>query len=126
MVPTCREEIPVATSEVAGDVLARDDRLDPLDGPAMTLGDQRRAFDAMETLELHVTRVEETREMRRRAGGFPATDRTVIEHHDRFAFASEEIGGGESSDAGADDTDVCGQVVLQRRDDGHVGRRHPE
>ena len=120
------EEVAVQPREVAFDPFVLDDSLDAIDRCRVALGSEASAFLPVQALQLEITVVEGVHQMGRRATGLSAPQRPVVQDHDRLAFSTEQISGGQAGDARPDDTYIRRGVFGQDGLLGDFGGGHPD
>ena len=91
----------------------------------MAFSGEARAISAEKLLDPVKAIVECVAEMSRSAADITASNRSVVDHHNRPTRAGEKIGGSETGDAGADDANRGPQVLFQTRHLGRITSGHP-
>ncbi len=119
-------EVAVHARESASDAFARDDLLDGVDGRAVTLGGQSRPALAVQRAQPDEAIVHGVGEVRGGASRLAAADGPVVEDEDAASGARQEVCGGDSGNAGADDADVGSGVAVEPRVGEGVDRLHPD
>src|SRR5438046_5785681 len=89
------EEVAVQALEIAFDPLVLDDSLDAIDRRGVTLGSEPSGFFSVQSPQLEVTIVEGVHQMGGGATGLPSPQWPVVQDHDRLAFPTEQISGGQ-------------------------------
>jgi hypothetical protein len=91
----------------------------------MASGGDPGAHLTVHPLDFEVAVIDGIGKMSRCALRHTATKKTAIEHHNRFSLASQEIGGCQTGNSGADNAYICLCVGAQRRQGRCLRSRHP-
>ena len=125
LVPSAEEES-VHALELAGDLFAPGDLLDPIDRGGMARGREPRALRAAQPLDVGVSAIERRHEVGAGRAGHSAAQRAVVDDHDGPALGGEEVGGGQPGDSGPDHAHVGADVGPHRREFGRLEAVPPD
>jgi hypothetical protein len=109
------EQIPVEARKRAIDVLLFHDGFHLIDRRRVAGGGETRRRTTPEPLQHGVSVIEDIREVGSRPACLAASDAALLEDNDGRSFAREQICGGQSGDARADNADIGMRPFLERR-----------
>jgi hypothetical protein len=109
-VPVGREQVAADTLEVAVNPFQLRDGFDAVDRRPVAVVRETRPLDAVQPHHLDIAVVDLVGEVRCRDARLPAPRSAVIEDDDRLSFTREQVRGGQTRDARADDADVRARV----------------
>src|ERR1043166_7763717 len=92
--------------EIAVDLFNRYDLVDLVDRGGVTVRRQTRAFLTVQLFDFKISIVESIGEMGSGSARHTTATQTVIQHYDRSAFSTQQVGRRQPGNARAADTDV--------------------
>src|ERR1035437_2172165 len=101
--------------EAAVDFFLADDRLNAFNGRRVAGGGGLWSRCPLPAFDIKIPVVESIGEVSRGARRFPTSDLSVVQNDDGAAFLCQQVGCRQTSDAGADDADIGGDVPGQSR-----------